>query len=58
MTRPVRVHFEGAVFHVYNRLARGERVFDQEAEAQRFAELLREVTQRDVRLTPILGPPA
>ncbi len=47
MTRPDRVHFEGAVHHVYNRLARGERVFDQEDEARRFAELLREVTQRD-----------
>jgi len=47
MSRPDRVFFEGAVYHVYNRLARGERVFDEEAEALRFRDLLREVAQRD-----------
>ena len=47
MTRPGRVFFEGAVYHVYNRLARGERVFDEASEATVFTELLREVVERD-----------
>ncbi len=47
MSRPGRVFFEGAVYHVYNRLARGERVFEEEAVARRFRDLLREVAQRD-----------
>jgi REP element-mobilizing transposase RayT len=38
---------EGGVYHVYNRLGRGERVFDQEAEAEAFVSLLRELAQRD-----------
>ena len=38
---------EGGVYHVYNRLGRGERVFDQEIEAAAFVEQLREVVQRD-----------
>jgi len=42
-----RVHFEGAVFHVYNRLARGERVFDEEREAAGFRDVLAEVVERD-----------
>jgi len=41
------VFFEGAVYHVYNRLARGESVFADEAVALRFRELLREVVERD-----------
>ena len=36
MSRAGRVHFEGAVYHVYNRLARGEQAFSEEAEAQWF----------------------
>lgn len=47
MSRPDRVFFEGAVYHVYNRLARGESVFGEEAAALRFRDLLREVSQRD-----------
>ena len=47
MSRPNRVFFEGAVYHVYNRLARGESVFAEEAVALRFRDLLREVVQRD-----------
>jgi len=47
MSRPGRVFFEGAVYHVYNRLARGESVFDDEAVALRFRDLLLEVAQRD-----------
>jgi len=36
MSRPGRVFFEGAVYHVCNRLARGESVFDDDAVALRF----------------------
>jgi len=45
--RAGRVFFDGAVYHVYNRLARGERVFEADEAAERFVELLREVTVRD-----------
>ena len=47
MSRVGRVHFDGAVYHVYNRLARGEQAFSEEAEAQWFRTLLREVAERD-----------
>ena len=47
MSRPDRVFFEGAVYHVYNRLARGESVLGEEAVALRFRDLLREVVRRD-----------
>jgi len=47
MTRPNRILVEGGVYHVYNRLSRGERVFDQETEAAAFVGLLREVAERD-----------
>ena len=47
MGRPGRVFFEGAVYHVYNRLARGEGVFDDDAEAEFFVRRLREVVERD-----------
>jgi len=47
MSRPGRVFFEGAVYHVSNRLARGESVFDDEAVALRFRDLLRDVARRD-----------
>ena len=47
MPRARRVFFEGAVYHVYNRLARGERVFAGKAEAVVFRELLLEVVERD-----------
>ena len=47
MPRAGRVFFDGAVYHVYNRLARGERVFEADEAAERFVELLREVTVRD-----------
>ena len=45
MPRAGRVFFDGAVYHVYNRLARGERVFEDESEAKAFIELLREVVK-------------
>jgi len=45
--RAGRVFFDGAVYHVYNRLAGGERVFAEDEMAERFVGLLREVTARD-----------
>jgi putative transposase len=47
MTRPDRIVVEGGVYHVYNRLGRGERVFDEEAEATAFVSLFRDVVERD-----------
>ncbi|NOZ93720.1 MAG: hypothetical protein GXP47_03130, partial [Acidobacteria bacterium] len=47
MPRAQRVFFEGAVYHVYNRLARGERVFGEKWEAGVFRELLKDVVERD-----------
>jgi REP element-mobilizing transposase RayT len=47
MPRPGRIFAEGGIYHVYNRLARGEQVFAAEDEAVRFVELLREVMRRD-----------
>ena len=39
MTRPARILVEGGVYHVYNRLGRGERAFEHEAEAAEFVRL-------------------
>jgi len=47
MPRARRVFFDGALYHVYNRLARGERVFAADEMAAGFVELLREVVERD-----------
>ncbi len=47
MPRPARVFVEGGVYHVYNRIARGEDRFRDERDAERFVDLLREVKQRD-----------
>lgn len=47
MPRPERVFFEGAMYHVYNRVARGRPVLRDGGEAERFVELLREVVERD-----------
>ncbi len=47
MPRPNRIFVEGGLYHVYNRLGRGERVFDQEMEGAAFVERLREVVERD-----------
>jgi hypothetical protein len=47
MPRPGRVHVEGGIYHVYNRLGRGERVFDQEQHAEVFVGLLRELVRRE-----------
>mgnify|MGYP001059540883 CR=1 FL=1 len=47
MPRPDRVVLAGGVYHVYNRIGRGERVFDGAEEAAAFVELLRRVVSRD-----------
>jgi REP element-mobilizing transposase RayT len=47
MPRLDRVFVEGGVYHVYNRIGRGERVFDSAEEATCFVELLRRVVSRD-----------
>jgi len=41
------VFLDGAIYHVYNRLARGERCFENDEVADAFVELLRDLTQRD-----------
>jgi REP element-mobilizing transposase RayT len=47
MPRPERVFVAGGVYHVYNRIGRGERAFDGAEEAAAFVELLRRVVSRD-----------
>jgi REP element-mobilizing transposase RayT len=47
MVRRPRLDYEGAVHHVYNRVASGEGMFDDPEEARRFLDLMREVKERD-----------
>ncbi len=47
MPRRPRVFAEGAIYHVYVRTARRERVFAQAGEAERFLDLVREIKRRD-----------
>ena len=47
MPRAPRVFVEGGIYHVYNRVTRGERVFADDGEAQRLVDVMREVKQRD-----------
>ena len=47
MPRANRVFFDGAVYHVYNRTARGEQVFQKEDEAAHLVALLKETMRRD-----------
>jgi hypothetical protein len=47
MPRQPRVVVEGAVFHVYNRAARGWPVFENEADASLFIDRLRRISGRD-----------
>ena len=47
MGRPLRVLVEGGVYHVYNRVTRGEPVFADEAEAGRFVARIRKVKLQD-----------
>ncbi len=47
MPRAPRVFIEGGIYHVYNRITRGERVFSEDGEAQRLFDLMREIKKRD-----------
>jgi REP element-mobilizing transposase RayT len=47
MPRAPRVFVEGGIYHVYNRVTRGEGAFAEDGEAERFVELVREVKKRD-----------
>ncbi len=47
MPRAPRIFVEGGIYHVYNRVTRGERVFAEDDEAQRFVDLMREIKHRD-----------
>jgi REP element-mobilizing transposase RayT len=47
MPRAPRVYIEGGIYHVYNRVTRGERVFAEDGEAQRLVDVMREIKQRD-----------
>ncbi len=47
MPRRRRVVVEGGVYHVYNRVASGERVFADPEEGIRFIDLIRGVKERD-----------
>ena len=47
MVRRARVEVEGGVYHVYHRVASGERVFADPEEAERFVKALRWVKGRD-----------
>ena len=47
MPRHPRLFIPGATYHVYCRVARGEFVFDDDYEAQKFVETLREVRNLD-----------
>ncbi len=47
MPRAPRVFIEGGIYHVYNRVTRGERVFGEDGEAQRLVDVMREIKQRD-----------
>jgi putative transposase len=45
--RSPRVLIQGGMYHVYNRVSRGERVFRDDAEAERLLALLAETKRRD-----------
>jgi REP element-mobilizing transposase RayT len=47
MGRAGRAAVIGGVYHVYNRLARGERAFEEERYAELFVRILQEVVTRD-----------
>ena len=47
MPRPGRIFVEGGVYHVYNRIGRGEHVFAESDDASAFVEMLRRVVRRD-----------
>ena len=47
MPRPPRVFVEGGIYHVYNRVTRGERVFAEDQEAARLLDAMRDAKERD-----------
>jgi REP element-mobilizing transposase RayT len=47
MPRRPRILVDGALYHVYCRTARGERIFAVKREAEAFLEIVRDVKQRD-----------
>ena len=47
MPRSPRLFVEGGIYHVYNRVTRGERAFGEDPEAERLLDAMREVKQRD-----------
>ncbi len=47
MPRSPRVFLEGGVYHVYNRVTRGERVFGEDHEALFLLDTMRKVRERD-----------
>ena len=47
MPRRPRIFVEGGIYHVYNRFARGAKIFGDGDEAERFLELLRKARNRD-----------
>jgi putative transposase len=52
MSRPLRIEYEGAWYHVMNRGRRSERIFDSLNDYLRFVELLTEATELwDVRIS-------
>lgn len=47
MPRPPRVFVEGGIYHVYNRVTRGEKIFAEDHEAARLLDFMREARDRD-----------
>ena len=47
MPRPPRVFVEGGIYHVYNRVTRGERVFAEDQEAALLLDAMRDARDRD-----------
>ena len=47
MPRAPRFYVDGALYHVYGRITRGERIFADDVEASRFVDVLRDVKRRD-----------
>jgi REP element-mobilizing transposase RayT len=47
MPRSPRVFLEGGIYHVYNRVTRGEKVFDDDQEALFLLDTMRKVRDRD-----------
>lgn len=47
MPRKPRIFVEGGIYHVYNRFARGDHIFGEDDEADRFGGLLKKARKRD-----------